>query len=423
MTSSLHSPLALALALACAGPGCDRDEMREIAQSAETTGEVDPARAAVDEARAELVTYLDLHTSVIARTCTPNMGVCHNIKEYPDLHTPQTMLGIVDQPCNLAETEPLHVYSGCERVGDRIELVGPSNPGFSSEVGHVEHELDAVTGEARALVIRLRDAPANAMLDPASQEGLRVWRTTRQGVIEVGALSGRVTYTGGEAALRIDDVAALAPEERALVEVDVVPGDPNRDGVFGGSEDPLKLVVPGDPQRSYLLQRLLGTVPGSPMPLANEPLRAAEIVALACWIEGLAGAGSGAAFDAIDYEHCRTAAEFGVPDPDSGHALAADVQPIFDAACALSGCHDEASAGAGLVLTAGKARAHLLAASTQLPDARRVEPGNPTASYLVDKLTGSARIRGAAMPMTPGRLADADIAVIRAWIVAGAPED
>src|SRR5262245_65817696 len=45
--------------------------------------------SAVDEARRELSTYLDLHDVVISRTCTPNEGVCHNDKEYRDLHTPQ----------------------------------------------------------------------------------------------------------------------------------------------------------------------------------------------------------------------------------------------------------------------------------------------------------------------------------------------
>lgn len=417
-------PLASVATLACA---TGRDETGDAGSTTGTAAAPDPARAAVDEARELLPTFLDLYTKVIARTCTPNMGVCHNIKEYPDLHTPQSMLGIIDQPCNLAESVPLNVYSGCERVGDTIALIGPSNPDFVSEVGHVSHERDDVTGEETAILVHTRDPIPGAMLDPTIREGIRLSRTSKQGTVEVGALVGRVFYNQGESIVRIDDPAALTPEERALVEDDLVPGDPNQDGVFGGSADPFALIVPGDPRRSYLLQRLQGSVPGSPMPLANEPLRAAEVVALACWIEGLADAGLVAVDAPINYDDCETAEAFGAPDPSSGHSLSMNVQPIFNQFCALPGCHGEELPQAGLVLTPGRARASLLAGSTQVPGIPRVEAGNPTHSYLIHKLTGTGNIVGRTMPIGPegaaGMLADWQIEIMRAWIVAGAPED
>lgn len=427
-----------ALLLACTTLGCttagsdgpDRDASSGAGSTTEptgTTGAADPAQAAVDEAKERFPTYLDLHTEVITRTCTPNMGVCHNIKEYPDLHTPQTMLGIIDQPCNLAESVPLNVYNGCERVGDTIALIGPSNPEFVSEVGYVVHELDGATGETTALVVHVRDPIPGAMLDPSSLEGIRLSRTTKQGSVVVGELVGRVAYEAGASTLRIGDYAALTPEERALVEDGIQPGDPNQDGVFGGTADPFRLIVPGDPARSYLLQRLQGSVPGSPMPLANEPLSSAEIVALACWIEGITDPAAVAVEAAIDYDDCETARTFGGADPDSGHALSKNVQPIFNQFCALSGCHDDAVAAAGLSLTPGRSRAQLLGESTQVPGTRRVEPGNPTSSYLIGKLTGTGTILGRTMPITPdgepGMLEDWRIEIIRAWIVAGAPED
>lgn len=422
------STLLACVALACGAHG--RDEASADASTADpssTTAAPDPAQEAVDAARERFPTYLVLHTEVIARTCTPNMGVCHNIKEYPDLHTPQTMLGVIDQPCNLAESVALNVYDGCERTGDTIELIGPSNPGFVSEVGYIAHELDAVTHQAVAILVHLRDPIPGAMLDPTLLEGIRLSRTTRQGTLAVGELAGRVSYDAGESTLRIVDYATLTPEEKALVEDEMELGDPNQDGVFGGVSDPFKLIVPGDPTRSYLLQRLLGNVPGSPMPLANEPLSSAEVIALACWIEGITDPARLAVEAAIDYDDCQTAADFGGPNPSSGHSLSNNVQPIFNRFCAIPGCHTEGSAQAGLVLTPGDARASLLDESTQVPGTRRVEAGNPTSSYLINKLTGSGKLLGHTMPITPegepGMLEDWQIEIVRAWIVAGAPDD
>lgn len=425
----------LALLLACTPAGVATEDEATVAAASMTgttgtpgaTGDVpDPARQAVDDAREQFPTYLDLHTQVITRTCTPNMGVCHNSKEYPDLHTPQTMLGVIDQPCNFAESVPLNIYDGCERVGDRIELLGASNPGFVSEVGHITSERDDAMVET-GLVVHIRDPIPAAMLDPSAPEGIRLSRASKQGTIVVGELLGRVVYEPGSMALRIVDVATLTLEERALIEDELQPGDPNENGVFGGTADPYRLIVPGDPTRSYLLQRLQGNVPGSPMPLANEPLSSAEIIALACWIEGVTDPDRVAVEAAIDYDDCATAAQFGGANPNSGHTLSKNVQPIFNRFCAVPGCHADDHPAAGLVLTPGRSRASLLEASTQVPGTHRVEPGNPTNSYLIAKLTGAGALIGRTMPITPdgesGALDDWRIEIVRAWIVAGAPED
>jgi hypothetical protein len=89
----------------------------------------------------------------------------------------------------------------------------------------------------------------------------------------------------------------------------VVPGDPNQNGIFGadaaGSDDgnSALVIAPGSLVRSYLWGRITGTVPGSRMPLANQPLSDPEYVALACFIEH-----PGATADAaIDYDHCEFA--------------------------------------------------------------------------------------------------------------------
>jgi hypothetical protein len=58
--------------------------------------------------------------------------------------------------------------------------------------------------------------------------------------------------------------------------------------------------------------------------------------------------------------------------------------------------------------------------STEVPSVLRVAPGNPDASYLIQKLEGHAAV-GARMPFGGPYLDTATIAVIRQWITAGAP--
>lgn len=86
-----------------------------------------------------------------------------------------------------------------------------------------------------------------------------------------------------------------------------------------------------------------------------------------------------------------------------------------------TGCHAGAAAPAGLRLDAASSYALLVGvASAQAPGLQRVNPGNPDASYLVQKLEGRAAV-GARMPFGGPFLEDSTIAVIRQWIAAGAP--
>lgn len=62
------------------------------------------------------------------------------------------------------------------------------------------------------------------------------------------------------------------------------------------------------------------------------------------------------------------------------------------------------------------------APSTGKPGAVRVVPGNPDASYVVQKLEGTAGIAGRRMPTTgPPFLTDGQIKIVRRWIAIGAP--
>ncbi len=94
---------------------------------------------------------------------------------------------------------------------------------------------------------------------------------------------------------------------------------------------------------------------------------------------------------------------------------------------ACTSCHtDEGrTPSGGMNLKAGSAFANLVGvASTGKPGAIRVIAGNPSGSYLVQKLEGAADIVGLRMPRNgPPYLTDAQVALIRQWIQNGAPNN
>lgn len=111
-----------------------------------------------------------------------------------------------------------------------------------------------------------------------------------------------------------------------------------------------------------------------------------------------------------------------------GATLAA-VQAIFDDRCV--NCHDASKGGLPtypmLPLTAGASRAALVnVAADETCGGVRVVPGNPDASYLVKKVEQTMPCDGQHMPRpfevgtAPPLTAD-QLATIRAWIAAGAP--
>lgn len=116
------------------------------------------------------------------------------------------------------------------------------------------------------------------------------------------------------------------------------------------------------------------------------------------------------------------------PDPDPDPPPAgfgpnfSEIQAnVFTPTCATSGCHD-AGASAGLDLRDGTSYAMLVdIPSSQDGNILRVAPNNPDASYLVQKLEGTAAT-GQQMP-PGGALAQAEIDVVRQWITDGALDD
>ena len=108
-------------------------------------------------------------------------------------------------------------------------------------------------------------------------------------------------------------VAPMQPFLVAFVDsviATIVGGDLNRNGTFGADEETVTdgtLIWPGEMTRSYFWGRITAEVPGTRMPLANDPLSNAAYTAIACWIEGLEMGKPLSASDVIDYDACEYA--------------------------------------------------------------------------------------------------------------------
>ncbi|MGD8863462.1 MAG: hypothetical protein PVI30_25835 [Myxococcales bacterium] len=441
--------LLLALATGCTAEVSDpleqgtldfeptRPELADVREVAPYEGD-DPV---VLEAQTHLATGFDLQTKVVQRTCGPTGGVCHNSKEYPALHTPANFVQAIGAPCNVQPGTHEAVYDRCERPGDRIQLDdGPEReiawlqyvPGERDGDGEAEEE--EVDAETPGLHVYL-DAPIGEDAGWRTARFVRKFVTDEQRVEPLPYFTYRSRFTA------IDDGTHLYAEVRPyqadqvqeLLTVGVVEGDANRNGVFGARQgDPVALLEPGRPEESYLIARLRGemmgeTVPGSRMPLANQPLSIAEMLALFCFVEGLPDDASAVNLASpIDYAGCSYS-----DDPESLNLLGSGVtweqriRHILEFNC--GGCHSEPSPEAGLSLKDGDVYARLLETSTQIEDMPLITPGDPDASYLWLKITGDERIVGAPMPLDPisgdRRLSDAELADIQAWIEAGAVED
>jgi hypothetical protein len=103
--------------------------------------------------------------------------------------------------------------------------------------------------------------------------------------------------------------------------------------------------------------------------------------------------------------------------------LTADFQSIqdniFTPICSV--CHVGAGAPMGLRLDAANAYNMLVGVpSTEVPSVMRVKPGDPSSSYIIQKLQGIAAV-GARMPDGGPYLTADTVAFIQQWITNGAP--
>jgi hypothetical protein len=121
--------------------------------------------------------------------------------------------------------------------------------------------------------------------------------------------------------------------------------------------------------------------------------------------------------------------DFAGPTPDLQPTFSSIQQNVFNARDssgrpACTSCHNAANAPftANLSLAEGAYQSLVGAASTGKAGAIRVVPGNPDASYLLNKVLGTD-IVGDRMPRLGPYLSDGQIRIIRRWIELGAKND
>lgn len=112
---------------------------------------------------------------------------------------------------------------------------------------------------------------------------------------------------------------------------------------------------------------------------------------------------------------CASAAAQGLGSRPSGEGYAA-VKGVFLARCVS--CHGEQTRTAGLSLERDARGSLVERRSSQWPELALVAPGAPDASLLIQKLRGTQQ-HGTSMPPA-GRLPDAELAVVEAWVKGGA---
>ena len=114
------------------------------------------------------------------------------------------------------------------------------------------------------------------------------------------------------------------------------------------------------------------------------------------------------------------------PTPTPTVSFATQIQAqILNPACTACHTDEGRTPTGGLNLKSGTAFSQLVGvASSGKPGAVRVIAGNPSGSYLIQKLEGAADIVGLRMPRNgPPYLTDAQVALIRQWIQNGAPNN
>ncbi|MGB1701238.1 MAG: hypothetical protein ACPHRO_14875, partial [Nannocystaceae bacterium] len=286
---SRFTPLLAALLVGCGTstipdlygkgePGFDPDRPE--------VGDEDPAvdpytgdNEIVLEAQANLRTGIEFHEKVIWRTCTPNGGVCHNNKEYPDLRTPANFAAAFNASCNLQPKDYGSVWDGCERPGDRFAIDGGGFEAFTEEIGWIElipgepleYGDSAPPFNAPGLHIHL-ETPVPGDRTSGYGDG----QFSRYFIVD-GEVKDITFSTYGTRWWVLDDRTHIIGDVRAyqtttvqnLVSVGIVEGDRNRNGVYGAREaEPHALLQPGAPEQSYLIGRMRGEmydqlIPGS----------------------------------------------------------------------------------------------------------------------------------------------------------------
>lgn len=185
-------------------------------------------------------------------------------------------------------------------------------------------------------------------------------------------------------------------------------------GLKANESDKL-LIAPGDPQGSYLMDKVLSTpaMKEDLMPLGDDPLPADKLKVLRDWISSIPAEDGPAAAAAST----PAAAPAAAPAPKSDPALEAKVAAIFDEHC--TGCH---AAGGDLndpsEFPLEGDLSILIGRKANESDKLLIEPGNPQGSYLMDKVLGTPAMKDELMPLGDDPLSPEKLQVLSDWIAA-----
>jgi mono/diheme cytochrome c family protein len=120
-----------------------------------------------------------------------------------------------------------------------------------------------------------------------------------------------------------------------------------------------------------------------------------------------------------------------VAQPPAPVSFRRDISPLFANRCAV--CHMKEGPDAGMILEPRFAYVMIVGVPSTESPLKRVAPGDPDHSYLLLKMQNRQREVGGSgnkMPIFPGGVGfgnlsatPAEIALVRAWILAGAPDN
>ncbi len=177
----------------------------------------------------------------------------------------------------------------------------------------------------------------------------------------------------------------------------------------------------GDIENSYLIEKMFpAPSAGSQMPLAPGVLASEDLALMVGWVAG------------VEFPEGTSAEESG--SGGDGVSYSADVRPIF----AVHGClvchHDDSAIDVDIADPFSEPNGLVGSLNTwaeAYPEGNtpmlNVSPGEPDASFLIDKLVDpyvtDPSVGGAPMPLNLERLTDDELADLRAWIDAGANDD
>ena len=123
---------------------------------------------------------------------------------------------------------------------------------------------------------------------------------------------------------------------------------------------------------------------------------------------------------------CSSSSSPSSPTPTPTVSFATQIQQqIFNPACTACHTDEGRTPSSNLNLKSGVSISNLVnVASVGKAGAVRVIPGNPTGSYLIQKLEGASDIVGLRMPRNgPPFLTTEQVTLIRQWIQNGAPNN